>query len=88
MENFVFLYIGVSIFTYRQHTKWDPVFISSAFVSFLLNVLTLIIEAAGHASFHKLIKTKFVTFVNVCTIVNTGKYWIYIFNKIYVVKIV
>ena len=32
-ENFVFLYIGVSVFTYEE-TKWDPWFILAAFVSF------------------------------------------------------
>ncbi|PAA84609.1 hypothetical protein BOX15_Mlig030381g2 [Macrostomum lignano] len=34
-ENFTFLYIGVSTFTYSSHL-WDPVFIFAAFVAILL----------------------------------------------------
>lgn len=41
-ENFVFLYIGVSIFTYEE-TKWDVWFILAAFVSFkIVTVISLI----------------------------------------------
>ncbi|KAK2153060.1 hypothetical protein LSH36_309g02023 [Paralvinella palmiformis] len=44
-ENVVFLYIGISTFTYSQHAMWDPVFIGAAYlgviVGRLLNVYPL-----------------------------------------------
>lgn len=38
-ENVVFLYIGISTFTYSQHAKWDPAFIGAAYLGIIIGRL-------------------------------------------------